>query len=131
MDISLQEISDRNTLELNRLIKYYAITQSLDQLVNNFTRVYIHLDSKLSRVRLMGFEKEEDAILEAGKKVVKTKRTQLFVLKKKIFDRLSLEEIESIKKGLELFVILYREIMTVKELEETEKNLKKKYLLMK
>ena len=124
MSIDLNGIVDRNKVHLKKMLEYFKITVTIDELLEQYTRVYIHQDTKAQRIRLMSYKKVDDAV-EEGKKKEKTKREQLVTINRKDMEKYSVEEIESIMTDMQLLVMLYREIMLSKELLHTELELGK------
>ena len=90
---NVQKITDRNIRLILDLIKELGVPRTLDQLLENFDRLYVHLDSVTERIRLLGIERDYDNAPftidpESGVKIIdrkaaKKKQIQLYVLKRK------------------------------------------------
>lgn len=83
--MNLEEMQNRNREALIKLIKEYEIEFTYDQLINEFTSIFIHTDFDLQRIRLIGVQK----IYRSENKLdFENKRKQLFVIKKTQFNKL-------------------------------------------
>lgn len=130
---NINNIVDRNTTKLNELIDQYKIERTLEQIVNNFDRIYVHHDENTERIRLLGIEKQYDTaekfIDENGNEKlacleseIKTKRVQLYVLKKKEYVTYSEEQKEELIYHLNFFIALYKQLKYVSHVESIEYN---------
>ena len=119
--MNLEKIKNRNKESLEKLIKYYKIEFSYEQLINEFNSLYIHTDFELKRLRLLGVQ--NIYIEEYGERIKlgnETKRTQIYVLKKKDFEKLELEDLNTEISKLEFFKNLWYQNLFIKNLENLE-----------
>ena len=119
--MNLEEIKNRNKEYLEKLIKYYKIEFSYKQLINEFNSLYIHTDFELKRLRLLGVQNVY--VEESGERIKlgnETKRTQIYVLKKKDFEKLELEDLNTEISKLEFFKNLWYQNLFIKNLENLE-----------
>ena len=119
--MNLEEIKNRNKEYLEKLIKYYKIEFSYEQLINEFNSLYIHTDFELKRLRLLGVQ--NIYIEEYGERIKlgnETKRTQIYVLKKKDFEKLELEDLNTEISKLEFFKNLWYQNLFIKNIENLE-----------
>lgn len=129
----INTIVNRNTIKLNELINQYEIDRTFKQIVNNFDRIYVHNDEKTERIRLLGIERQYDTadkyIDENGnvqlaclESEIKTKRIQLYVLKKKDYISYSDIQKEELMYHLNFFIALYKQLKYVSHVESIEYN---------
>lgn len=119
--MNLEEINNRNKEYLEKLIKYYNIEFSYEQLINEFNSLYIHTDFELKRLRLLGVQ--NIYVEESGERIKlgnETKRTQIYVLKKKDFEKLELEDLNTEISKLEFFKSLWYQNLFIKNIENLE-----------
>ena len=119
--MNLEEINNRNKQYLEKLIKYYKIEFSYEQLINEFNSLYIHTDFELKRLRLLGVQ--NIYVEESGERIKlgnETKRTQIYVLKKKDFEKLELEDLNTEISKLEFFKNLWYQNLFIKNIENLE-----------
>jgi hypothetical protein len=119
--MNLEEINNRNKEYLEKLIKYYKIEFSYEQLINEFNSLYIHTDFELKRLRLLGVQ--NIYVEESGERIKlgnETKRTQIYVLKKKDFEKLELEDLNTEISKLEFFKNLWYQNLFIKNIENLE-----------
>lgn len=119
--MNLEEINNRNKEYLEKLIKYYKIEFSYKQLINEFNSLYIHTDFELKRLRLLGVQ--NIYVEESGERIKlgnETKRTQIYVLKKKDFEKLELEDLNTEISKLEFFKNLWYQNLFIKNIENLE-----------
>ncbi len=119
--MNLEEIKNRNKEYLEELIKYYKIEFSYEQLINEFNSLYIHTDFELKRLRLLGVQ--NIYVEESGERIKlgnETKRTQIYVLKKKDFEKLELEDLNTEISKLEFFKNLWYQNLFIKNIENLE-----------
>ena len=119
--MNLEEIRNRNKQYLEKLIEYYKIEFSYEQLINEFNSLYIHTDFELKRLRLLGVQ--NIYVEESGERIKlgnETKRTQIYVLKKKDFEKLELEDLNTEISKLEFFKNLWYQNLFIKNLENLE-----------
>lgn len=119
--MNLEEINNRNKEYLKKLIKYYKIEFSYEQLINEFNSLYIHTDFELKRLRLLGVQ--NIYVEESGERIKlgnETKRTQIYVLKKKDFEKLELEDLNTEISKLEFFKSLWYQNLFIKNIENLE-----------
>jgi len=131
--IDINNIISRNTTKLNQLITEYKIERSLEQLIKNFDRLYIHNDPKADRIRLMGIERQYDSMetyidnngvtqIVGTEDKVPTKRIQLYVLKKRYYIDFTDNEKEELIYHLNFFITLFKQLKFVNQVEDIEKN---------
>lgn len=129
----INNIVDRNTTKLHELIEEYKIERTFEQIVNNFDRIYVHHDENTERIRLLGIEKQyataEKFVDENGNEQlacleseIKTKRVQLYVLKKKDYIACSSEQKEELIYHLNFFITLYKQLKYVSHVKSIEYN---------
>lgn len=119
--MNLEEIRNRNKQYLEKLIEYYKIEFSYEQLINEFNSLYIHTDFELKRLRLLGVQ--NIYVEEYGERIKlgnETKRTQIYVLKKKDFEKLELEDLNTEISKLEFFKSLWYQNLFIKNIENIE-----------
>lgn len=119
--MNLKEIKNRNKEYLEKLIKYYKIEFSYEQLINEFNSLYIHTDFELKRLRLLGVQNVY--VEESGERIKlgnETKRTQIYVLKKKDFEKLELQDLNTEISKLEFLKNLWYQNLFIKNLENLE-----------
>lgn len=119
--MNLEEIRNRNKQYLEKLIEYYKIEFSYEQLINEFNSLYIHTDFELKRLRLLGVQNVY--VEESGERIKlgnETKRTQIYVLKKKDFEKLELEDLNTEISKLEFFKNLWYQNLFIKNIENLE-----------
>lgn len=125
-------IYQRNLELMQKKIEEYKLTRTLDQLLDNFDRIYVHNDTKTKRIRLMGIEKQYENVtsktMNSGKKVydpnekIPTKRIQLYVLKKRYYEDLDDEEKNNLMLELSLIVTLFKQLKDFREIKLLEED---------
>lgn len=125
----LNHIYKRNIELIEKMIKEYKLSRTLEQLLNNFERVYVHHDPKTQRIRLLGIEKQfdqvESYVNENGTRIyaaekIPTKRIQLYVLKKKYYEDMEDSEKNELMTELNFFVALFKQIKNIRSIEKIE-----------
>jgi cell division protein FtsI/penicillin-binding protein 2 len=119
IDLNLEHITNRNKDAMNRFIEEYNLKFSYEDIVNGFTTMYITTDSKNQRIQLIGNQRYYD-IDEDGRIYYqderKTKKVQIYVLKKIIYENLTEEQRDEVKNDLEAFKNLHLENLLIKNL---------------
>lgn len=121
MDIN--ELEKRNEEYINMLINKYNIEFTYEQLINDFKSIFVHIDFELSRLRLMGVQKIYDYVENSNEKIEtnKTKRVQIYVLKKRDFEKLGESELQNEMESLNLIVNMVRETQSILNIKNHEK----------
>ena len=125
----LNYIYNRNIKLMDKMIKEYKLSRTLDQLLKNFERVYVDNDPKTQRIRVLGIEKQfdqvESYVNENGVRIyaaekIPTKRIQLYVLKKKYYEDMDDSEKNELMIELNFFVALFKQIKNIRSIEKIE-----------
>ena len=123
-------IVDRNTKALNKLIIELGINRSLEELVNNFDRLFYHDDDKAERLRLLGIERtgefdvsekfdNKGGFLESKQKE-KKRQIQLYVLKKRDYQVIEDSVKNAIYSKLDFFIMLWKQLKSINEIDLLE-----------
>lgn len=117
-----EKIEERNLRVLKDLFEKYNIKETVEDLLNHFTSVYIHKDFKQKRVRLLGI-KEDYIIDNEGEKhkTGKKKTVQLYVLSRRMIQSLPETTVFEISRDLSLISFYFEELKFIKKLEFAEK----------
>jgi len=118
MDTNVLE--NRNREYINLLIDKYKIEFTYDQLIYDFKSIYTHTDFDLKRLRLMGVQRMYEIVGDEKVDTNKTKRVQIYVLKKREFEELEEAELQHEIDNLNLIVNLIRETQSILEIEQHE-----------
>ncbi len=126
MNIDLLE--ERNNKYLEKLINKFKIEKSVEDLTD-MSSVYITIDKDRSikevdvvnRIRLMGAENIYESV--AGiKRIVKTKKVQLYTINNKTIKELSENnELSTVVNNLDYICSLVKELQLFREIREMEK----------
>jgi len=127
-DMTLKQIVDKDKIILTDFIKEYNIKIDIEDLLRNYTKVFLHYDIKKlnKRIRLMGdkivYDKSDCVFLDDGTKISneatkKVKRVLLYSINKPEY----LESIENNTLGekiniLQRFVDTFKQVMAVKDI---------------
>ncbi len=133
--IDFNFIFRRNVEEIQKFITDYKMTRNIKELMTKFERLHFQHDVKNQRLRLIGIEQqiEEDFYEDAnGNKINaperdpnykhKTKRIQLYVLKKKYYQNMDDSEKEEIALQLNYFISLFNQLKRLREVMLIEDN---------
>lgn len=121
--MNINELEKRNEEYINKLINKYKIEFTYKELINDFKSIFIHTDFELKRLRLMGVQRIYDYVENSSEKIEtnKTKRVQIYVLKKRDFEKLEESELQSEIDNLNLIVNLVRETQSILSIKHHEK----------
>lgn len=121
MDIN--ELEKRNEKYINMLINKYNIEFTYEELINDFKSIFVHTDFDLCRLRLMGVQKIYDYLEDSNEKIEtnKTKRVQIYVLKKRDFEKLKDTELQNEMENLNFIVNMVRETQSILNIKNHER----------
>lgn len=131
--LNFEYIINRNTIFINKIIKKYKIKKSIEELINNFDRIFIHDDyADTKRLRLLGIENtdkvdykdifDKDGTLIGAKNIRKKRQIQLYVLKKADYLNIEASEKNVIRFELSAFISLYKQLKNLNEIKKIEEN---------
>ena len=119
MDLNILE--SRNREAINKLLKSFKIEFKYEQLIEEFNSLYISTDLELKRIRLLGVQNiysyDNDIKVKSNGE---TKRTQIYVLNKKEFEKLEMEDINTVLSKLTFLKNLWYQNLFLKNISEIE-----------
>ncbi len=117
-----EKIKERNLKVLEELFEKYKIKESVEDLLDYFSSVYLHKDFKQKRIRLLGI-KEEYKTDERGEKYKtgKKKTVQLYVLSKRMIQSLPENTVFEISRELSIIAFNFEELKHIRKLEFAER----------
>ncbi|MCT7596133.1 hypothetical protein [Aliarcobacter butzleri] len=119
MDLNILE--SRNKEAINKLLKSFKIEFKYEQLIEEFNSIYISTDLELKRIRLLGVQNIYSYDNDIKVKVNgETKRTQIYVLNKKEFEKLEMEDINTVLSKLTFLKNLWYQNLFLKNISEIE-----------
>jgi len=121
ISMDCEAIKERNLSTLRLLLEKYNIKESVEDLLNYFSSVYIHKDFKQKRVRLLGI-KEDYIVDNDGEKhkTGKKKTVQLYVLSRRMIQSLPETTVYEISRDLSVISLYFEELKLIKKIETTE-----------
>lgn len=119
MDLNILE--SRNREAINKLLKSFKIEFKYEQLIEEFNSIYISTDLELKRIRLLGVQNIYSYDNDIKVKIHgETKRTQIYVLNKKEFEKLEMEDINTVLSKLTFLKNLWYQNLFLKNISEIE-----------
>ena len=119
MDLNILE--SRNREAINKLLKSFKIEFKYEQLIEEFNSIYISTDLELKRIRLLGVQNIYSYDNDIKVKINgETKRTQIYVLNKKEFEKLEMEDINTVLSKLTFLKNLWYQNLFLKNISEIE-----------
>ena len=119
MDLNILE--SRNREAINKLLKSFKIEFKYEQLIEEFNSLYISTDLELKRIRLLGVQNIYSYDNDIKVKINgETKRTQIYVLNKKEFEKLEMEDINTVLSKLTFLKNLWYQNLFLKNISEIE-----------
>jgi hypothetical protein len=103
------------------LLKSFKIEFKYEQLIEEFNSLYISTDLELKRIRLLGVQNIYSYDNDIKVKIHgETKRTQIYVLNKKEFEKLEMEDINTVLSKLTFLKNLWYQNLFLKNISEIE-----------
>lgn len=120
--MELESLRKRNEDTLNILLKELKIKITYQELLEEFTSMFISTDLTLKRIRLIGVQNMYD-FEENGNRVKvpnQTKRTQIYVLTKKEFEAMDHVDLNTVMSKLTFLKNLYYQNLYLKNILDLE-----------
>lgn len=117
--------------KLNSIIDKLGIPYSIEDLVNNFNKVYYSFDIERKRFKIVGNDHYTKFDEQKKKKVVKQKKVQIFLLKKHKLDEMNANDLKALYMEVIDFCFYVELLKMYQIIEDSQSILEEKHSSIK